>query len=193
MGKTLRDRCEEALAELARINRTMEQGVHNGAHVKRWKAQLDYLADFVFVETGRRQADAASQAATSTAEECARIAESHSLGTQRSDPNAMRDDVIYDAACRDIAKAIRDAAPSTAPQTAWLPIETAPKDDLIDIWIGGTSQIRWSDCYYDRICDEWRTSRPSGRLMVIKASHVTHWMPAPTAPLTRPEREANQP
>lgn len=45
----------------------------------------------------------------------------------------------------------------------WQPIETAPKDGLIDIWIAnsdGTGR-RVSSCYYDRICDEWRTSQPS--------------------------------
>jgi hypothetical protein len=62
----------------------------------------------------------------------------------------------------------------------WQPIETAPKDDLIDIWL--SEGRRWCDCYYDRICDEWRTSRPSGRLVSIKSQHVTHWMPRPTPP-----------
>lgn len=62
----------------------------------------------------------------------------------------------------------------------WQPIETATKDDLIDIWL--TEGKRWCDCYYDRICDEWRTSRPSGRLVRVKAQHVTHWMPLPEPP-----------
>ena len=53
MGMTQRERCEQALAELARIDRTMEQGTLNGAHIKRWQAKLDYLADFVMVEAGR--------------------------------------------------------------------------------------------------------------------------------------------
>ena len=62
----------------------------------------------------------------------------------------------------------------------WQPIETAPKDELIDIWLAEGK--RWCDCYYDHICDEWRTSRPSGRLVWIKARHVTHWMPPPEPP-----------
>ena len=70
------------------------------------------------------------------------------------------------------------------PAQDWRPIESAPKDGLIDIWIvtndGG---FRWSNCVYDRICDEWRTSRPSGRLLSIKARCVTHWMPLPSPPL----------
>ncbi|MGL5737153.1 MAG: hypothetical protein ACRCYS_20015, partial [Beijerinckiaceae bacterium] len=36
----------------------------------------------------------------------------------------------------------------------WQPIETAPKDGVIDIWL--SDGVRWCDCYYDRICDEWR-------------------------------------
>lgn len=62
----------------------------------------------------------------------------------------------------------------------WKDIATAPKDGLIDIWLSDGK--RWCDCYYDRICDEWRTSRPSGRLVWIKAQHVTHWMPRPAPP-----------
>jgi hypothetical protein len=65
-----------------------------------------------------------------------------------------------------------------APQ--WQDIATAPKDDLIDIWL--KDGVRWCDCYYDRICSEWRTSRPSGHLVRINESHVTHWMPLPTPP-----------
>jgi hypothetical protein len=67
----------------------------------------------------------------------------------------------------------------------WQPIETAPKDVLIDIWL--SEGRRWCDCYYDQICDEWRTSRPGGRLVWIKARHVSHWMFPPECPATRPE------
>ncbi|MEP2955554.1 MAG: hypothetical protein ABJN39_09460 [Sulfitobacter sp.] len=63
----------------------------------------------------------------------------------------------------------------------WQPIETAPKDQLIDIWLA--DGLRWCDCYYDRICDEWRTSRPSCKLVTIKARFVTHWMFPPAAPV----------
>jgi hypothetical protein len=64
----------------------------------------------------------------------------------------------------------------------WRPIETAPKDGLMDILIDG--KIRWCDCYYDRICDQWRTSRPSGHLVWVSARTVTHWMisPEPACP-----------
>jgi hypothetical protein len=66
----------------------------------------------------------------------------------------------------------------------WMPIDTAPKGCLIDIWFpndsgGGT---RWADCYYDRICGEWRTSRPSGHIVSIAERFVTHWMMPPAPP-----------
>jgi hypothetical protein len=73
-------------------------------------------------------------------------------------------------------------ARATAPSGAegWRSIASAPKDDLIDILIDG--KTRWCDCYYDRICDQWRTSRPSGHLISVPARSVTHWMPPPVAP-----------
>ena len=61
----------------------------------------------------------------------------------------------------------------------WKPIETAPKNGLIDIWFNGK---RWTDCYYDSICDEWRTTAHSGHLVSVKARHVSHWMPLPEPP-----------
>ena len=36
--KTLKERCEEALAEMKKIERNMEQGTLNRAHIKRWDA-----------------------------------------------------------------------------------------------------------------------------------------------------------
>lgn len=62
----------------------------------------------------------------------------------------------------------------------WQPIETAPKDRLIDILFSGT--VRWCDCYYDQICDEWRTSRPGGYLVWCSAKAATHWMLPPDLP-----------
>ncbi len=67
----------------------------------------------------------------------------------------------------------------------WKPIESAPKDKLIDIWIEnkGGKGVRWSDCYYDQICDDWRTSGASGHLVFVPARCVTHWMNSPLPPL----------
>jgi hypothetical protein len=42
------------IAEMKKIERNMEQGVLNSAHIKRWNAMVDYLVDFVHAETGRR-------------------------------------------------------------------------------------------------------------------------------------------
>ena len=73
----------------------------------------------------------------------------------------------------------------------WQPIETAPKGELIAIWIVGTNKNgqKWSDeegecwlyCYHDNICGEWRTTRPSGHLRCVPDRFVTHWMPLPSA------------
>ena len=59
----------------------------------------------------------------------------------------------------------------------WQPIETAPKDRLIDIFIENSKSDgrRWCDCYYDRITDQWRTSSPGGKLVWVPARAVTHW------------------
>lgn len=65
--------------------------------------------------------------------------------------------------------------------TKWRPIETAPKDRLIDLCKGGT-EYRYINCYYDDICDEWRTSRPSGHLFCIPRGVVTHWCEPPVLP-----------
>ena len=62
----------------------------------------------------------------------------------------------------------------------WRPIDTAPRDVLIDIWL--SDGVRWCDCYHDRITDTWRTSRPSGRLLSIHSKFVTHWMHPPAPP-----------
>jgi hypothetical protein len=66
----------------------------------------------------------------------------------------------------------------------WLPIVSAPKDRLIDIWIKNSDGdgTRWADCYYDSICGQWRTSRPGGRLVWVYESAVTHWREPPAPP-----------
>ncbi|MCY1556720.1 hypothetical protein D9M68_934930 [compost metagenome] len=64
----------------------------------------------------------------------------------------------------------------------WQPIETAPKGRLIDIWVNSGGGHRWCDCYFDRECGEWRTSRPGGKLVWVKAEHVTHWRLPPASP-----------
>ncbi|MCW3678245.1 hypothetical protein [Burkholderia cenocepacia] len=74
----------------------------------------------------------------------------------------------------------------------WQPIETVPKQELVIIWITGTNSAgqrwmdgpgeMWANCYYDRICGEWRTTRPSGHLRCVPERYVTHWRPMPEVP-----------
>lgn len=59
----------------------------------------------------------------------------------------------------------------------WKPIATAPTDRRIDIWTG---HVRMSGCYWDGICNEWRTTENSGHLVTFKKA--THWMPMPDNP-----------
>lgn len=108
------------------------------------------------------------------------------MGTFKSRPDYVEDWRAKGYTCTPYFAA--PPASDLREENRWQPIKTAPKDRLIDVWtIGyGAEPLRMADCYYDRICDEWRTSRPSGRLMCIKAKYVTHWMniPAPPAPQT---------
>jgi hypothetical protein len=92
---------------------------------------------------------------------------------------------------RDYAQAAIDAIRAETPQSipsgereTWLPISTAPKEGLIDIWFvrSDGSGERRVDSYYDNICGEWRTSRPGGLLVCIKERHVTHWRYPPNDP-----------
>lgn len=66
----------------------------------------------------------------------------------------------------------------------WQPIETAPKDKLIDIWVdtGDSQPHRLTGCYYDQICDEWRKTTENLYLITIKAKYVKFWMPLPKPP-----------
>ena len=76
------------------------------------------------------------------------------------------------------------AAPIASVPDGWLPIEDAPKDRLIDVWITnepvfgrkwGEQPEYWAYCYYDQICGEWRTTRPSGHLRCVPERYVTHY------------------
>lgn len=68
------------------------------------------------------------------------------------------------------------AAQTTAP-LQWQPIETAPKDRVIDLWTGDQ---RMAHCYWDEICSEWRTTGNSNVLITFK--RATHWMEIPAPP-----------
>lgn len=74
--------------------------------------------------------------------------------------------------------AVEPAAQPLAVQ--WLPIESAPKDHLVDIFAYGK---RYNACHYDRICSEFRHITHCG--VLIRLRGATHWMemlPAPPAP-----------
>lgn len=77
----------------------------------------------------------------------------------------------------EVAWQARGAALSAPAVPQWMPIETAPKDVLVDIWLDGR---RYADCHYDRICDEFRHITKCGVLVHLKKA--THWMPLPAAP-----------
>ena len=64
----------------------------------------------------------------------------------------------------------------------WQPIETVPKDGLVDILNDGR---RYAGCHYDRICDEFRHITACGVLIRLKTA--THWMPLPAAPSPQEE------
>lgn len=111
---------------------------------------------------------------------------------------AMADDGFVVGCCnpnaRELTEIVEDYLSRTRPDrdqaleeaAGWQPIETAPKDGLIDIWIvrSDGSGLRWAECYYDRICGEWRTTSPSGHLLTINERHVSHWRPLPAPPPT---------
>ena len=65
-----------------------------------------------------------------------------------------------------------------------LPIEDAPKDDLVDIWFqcGGEAPKRWANCYYDAITNQWRTTSATNRLTGVPACIVTHFTFLPEPP-----------
>ena len=94
--------------------------------------------------------------------------------------HACRSGCDYDP--EEIKARIKAPVPA---KEGWQPIETAPKGQLIDIWFVNRNSYgeRWTACYYDNICGEWRTSRPSGHLVSINERYVTHWMPLPAAPV----------
>lgn len=71
----------------------------------------------------------------------------------------------------------------------WQPIETAPKDRVIDLW--SSRGYRVPDCIWDVVkyatepsfSDEvqgWTDANSHGSVM--KAAPFTHWMPKPEAP-----------
>ena len=65
-----------------------------------------------------------------------------------------------------------------------LPIEEAPKEELVDIWFQceGEPPKRWTNCYHDAITNQWRTSGASGHLVSVPTRVVTHFTFLPEPP-----------
>jgi hypothetical protein len=68
----------------------------------------------------------------------------------------------------------------------WLPIETAPLNDVVDLFVTGFPNragfrgFRYTDCYR-RSDGEWTSKNfDSEQRKIIK--HPSHWMPLPQAP-----------
>lgn len=63
-------------------------------------------------------------------------------------------------------------------ESVWINIEYAKPDvGCIDVIAFGR---RYTNCYYDRVCDEWRCLGNNNFL--IRLSGVTHWMYEPEFP-----------
>lgn len=88
--------------------------------------------------------------------------------------------------CPGYPKKLRDITPLyTTPPTAplrepaeWQPIETAPRDVLVDILM--PENRRYAGCHWDSICGEFRNITHCGTLIRLRGA--THWMPLPAAP-----------
>ena len=86
---------------------------------------------------------------------------------------------IDDEEIEECYKAMLVAASNPAPiPEGWQPIDTAPKDGLIDIFCNGR---RYAQCHYDAICNEFRHITACGVLVILKKP--THWMPLPKPPM----------
>lgn len=75
-----------------------------------------------------------------------------------------------------------------APQEAWQPIETAPKDGAwIDVWFQLTPDhgARWANVQWSHKRGTWINGPPS---QYNGGWIATHWMPFPTSPVSRPHQ-----
>lgn len=101
-------------------------------------------------------------------------------GSRTEYVNREEDGEVVEQVTRDELLAALTAQIEAVEKEGWQPAATIPKGELVDIIIDG--KTRWCDCYYDQICDQWRTSRPSGHLVYVPAKAVTHWrFPPPPA------------
>jgi hypothetical protein len=73
---------------------------------------------------------------------------------------------------------ISTAAPAVQ-QDGWMPIESAPKKGLVDIWSDGR---RFTECWRDPVCSEYRCLGNSNVLITLPLASCTHWRQPPPPP-----------
>jgi hypothetical protein len=73
---------------------------------------------------------------------------------------------------------LRTAAPAVQ-QDGWMPIESAPKKGLVDIWSDGR---RFTECWRDPVCSEYRCLGNSNVLITLPLASCTHWRQPPPPP-----------
>lgn len=77
-------------------------------------------------------------------------------------------------------------APELPETDGWMPIETAPKDKFIDLWLVHLNND-WTERYAECIWHEtngWVQPNINGGIVVVRYDDVkvTHWMPRPKPP-----------
>lgn len=75
-----------------------------------------------------------------------------------------------------------------ASAVSWQPIETAPKDQEIDLWVipsGGSRSFRAPDCAWRLVGgkEQWVSRGDSGWEPLSPLGTITHWLPIPTGPV----------
>ena len=111
------------------------------------------------------------------------------LGWEISDETRAQIEAIEENARTAPSRLAASFPPETGPDTSrpdnqgWRPIESAPRDGLIDLWADGR---RFMDCYWDHICAEYRTTGSAGVLQ--RLPHATHWRPVPAPPESEHEQ-----
>jgi hypothetical protein len=84
----------------------------------------------------------------------------------------------YQAARALLLLHISTAAPAVQ-QDGWMPIESAPKKGLVDIWSDGR---RFTECWRDPVCSEYRCLGNSNVLITLPLASCTHWRQPPPPP-----------
>lgn len=70
----------------------------------------------------------------------------------------------------------------SAAYSQWLPIDTAPKNKPVDLWVVNSvngNGFRITDCVFDKYAKEWVKDRRGFSIEY----HPTHWMPPPSKPI----------